>query len=141
MENYNPKTKIILTFLIVIFIFAFLFLVLSIWAEKEETPDLDGFAKCLSDKGAVMYGAYWCPHCQNEKNAFGESFKFINYVECTERPNECLAQGINSYPTWIFPDLPAMTSSGEVGRGGRRFVGEQGIIKLSELSSCPWVLR
>lgn len=91
---------------------------------KESRANLDSFAECLSSKGAVMYGAYWCPHCQNEKNAFGGSFKYVNYVECTEKPNECLAKDVQGYPTWIFPD-------------GKRFVGEQGITKLQEASGCP----
>ena len=133
----ETKVKILLTFFIVILIFTFLFLILGNWVKRGETLNLDGFAKCLSNKGVVMYGAYWCPHCQNEKDAFGESFKFVNYVECTEKPNECLAQGIEGYPTWIFPDSPAMTSSGEVWRGGRKFAGEQGITKLSQETGCP----
>ena len=91
--------------------------------EKPEA-NLDSFAQCLSDKGAVMYGADWCPHCQNEKASFGESFKLVDYVECPDKPNECLAKGVDGYPTWIFPD-------------GRRFVGEQGLAKLSLESGCP----
>ncbi|MEX2033198.1 MAG: hypothetical protein WD889_01385 [Candidatus Colwellbacteria bacterium] len=107
----------------------FIFLALTAGAvlfllPKESKANLDSFAQCLSSKGAVMYGAYWCSHCQNEKNAFGESFKFVNYVECTEKPNDCLAKGIDGYPTWIFPD-------------GRKLVGEQGITKLQEASGCP----
>jgi len=107
----------------------FTFLIIAMGAAffllpKESEANLDSFAQCLSDKGAVMYGAYWCLHCQNEKDAFGKSFKFVNYVECTEKPNECLAKDVQSYPTWIFPD-------------GKRFVGEQGITKLQEASGCP----
>ncbi len=84
---------------------------------------LDAFAQCLSQKGATMYGAYWCPHCKNEKDAFGDSFKYVNYVECTVKTSECTAKGIESFPTWIFPD-------------GRRFVGEQGLPGLSKESGC-----
>ena len=28
---------------------------------------LDVFARCLKEKQAVFYGAFWCPHCQNQK--------------------------------------------------------------------------
>ncbi len=84
---------------------------------------LDGFAKCLTEKGAAMYGAYWCPHCKNEKAAFGDSFKYINYIECTVKTDECTAKGVESFPTWIFPD-------------GRKLVGEQGIAGLSKESGC-----
>lgn len=93
---------------------------------KPKTPfvNLDEFAKCLNQKGIVMYGANWCPHCQNEKKAFGKSFSFVNYVECPENPQRCLAAKIDGYPTWIFPD-------------GRRLIGEQGIENLARESGCP----
>ncbi len=83
----------------------------------------DAFAQCLTDKGAVMYGANWCSHCQNEKRAFGDSFRHVSYVECTEEPAKCRAAGVEGYPTWLFPD-------------GRRLVGEQGLQKLSSESGC-----
>jgi hypothetical protein len=92
---------------------------------------LDDFAKCLAAKGATMYGAYWCPHCQNEKAAFGDSFHYVNYVECTQETQKCEAAGIQGFPTWVFPD--ASTGSAQ---GGRRFEGEQGLKKLSEESGC-----
>lgn len=86
--------------------------------------DLDVFAKCLKEEGVTMYGADWCPHCQNEKNAFGDSFKFVPYVECPDNPKLCIEKGINGYPTWILRD-------------GKRLEGEQGIEKLSKESGCP----
>lgn len=85
---------------------------------------LDAFAQCLREKGATMYGTYWCPHCQNEKKAFGNSFQYVPYVECSAEPQRCLDANVQSYPTWIFPD-------------SRRFEGEQGLEKLSEESGCP----
>ena len=84
---------------------------------------LDTFAQCLAGKEVTMYGADWCPHCQSEKKSFGSSFRFISYVECPENPNQCLAAGVNSYPTWIFPD-------------GKKLEGEQGIRRLSQESGC-----
>jgi len=91
---------------------------------RKPASPLDSFAQCLAAKNIAMYGAYWCPHCQNEKKAFGSSFKFVPYVECTQEPQKCLAAGIQGYPTWVFPD-------------GRRLVGEQGLEKLSQSSGCP----
>jgi len=70
-----------------------------------------------------MYGAVWCSHCQSEKNAFGDSFKYVPYVECPDDPQKCLSLGITGYPTWILPD-------------GKRLLGEQGIEKLSQESGC-----
>jgi len=84
---------------------------------------LDDFAKCLTEKGAVMYGAVWCPHCQNEKKKFGSSFKYATYVECPNQPQRCLDAGISGYPTWILGD-------------GTKLEGEQGPQKLSQATGC-----
>ncbi|MCL4399984.1 hypothetical protein M1506_01775 [Patescibacteria group bacterium] len=84
---------------------------------------LDYFARCLSEKGLVMYGLYSCPHCQAEKELFGSSFKYVNYVECSENPSKCTAEGINAVPTWIEP-------------GGERLVGTQSLDNLSSVSGC-----
>lgn len=67
----------------------------------------DNFAKCLTQQGATMYGAYWCPYCQSQKSMFGDSFKYINYVECdpsgpNAQPQLCTQNNIRGYPTWII---------------------------------------
>lgn len=85
--------------------------------------NLDAFAQCLAGKGATMYGSASCPHCQNEKQAFGDAFHFIPYVECSLDPQECIAKDVDGVPTWIFAD-------------GKRLVGEQGLERLSAASGC-----
>jgi thiol-disulfide isomerase/thioredoxin len=67
----------------------------------------DGFAQCLKDKGAVMYGAFWCPHCQATKRMFGSAAQYLPYVECSTPDGQsqlavCKDKGIQSYPTWTF---------------------------------------
>lgn len=69
----------------------------------------DDFAKCLTEKGAKFYGAFWCPHCADQKAAFGNSMKYVNYIECSPPSRNgqyqvCTDAGVNSYPTWIFAD-------------------------------------
>lgn len=61
----------------------------------------------LKNAGAKMYGAWWCPHCEEQKLLLGkEAFSRINYVECADSqdPNKqtdaCRKAGIKSYPTW-----------------------------------------
>lgn len=86
-------------------------------------------AQCLRDKKITMYGAFWCPHCQNEKQAFGDAFTYVPYIECSTPDGNgelavCTDKEVKSYPTWVFP-------------GGKRLVGEQGLTKLSEASGCP----
>ena len=57
----------------------------------------DNFAKCLTEKGAVMYGAMdWCKFTQAQKAMFGKSFKYINYHEFDELPD------IKKTPTWVI---------------------------------------
>lgn len=90
---------------------------------SSQSSALDEFAKCLADKNATMYGAEWCPHCQNEKKAFGNSFRFIPYIECPKEPDICIQKQVQGYPTWIFTD-------------GSRFEGEQGLERLSAISGC-----
>ena len=57
----------------------------------------DDFAKCLTEKGAVMYGAMdWCKYTQAQKAMFGNSFRHINYHEYDKLP------GIKKTPTWVI---------------------------------------
>ena len=40
-------------------------------------------AKRLKEAGAKMYGAFWCSHCHEQKEAFGSvAMKDFPYVEC-----------------------------------------------------------
>ncbi len=117
------KTKIAL-----FVIFVILVLFGGIWfatrPPKQNDLGLDDFAKCLAEKNLVMYGAYWCPHCQAQKKLFGSSVQYIKYVECTQETKLCTEKQITGYPTWIAAD-------------GQRYEGEQSLQKLSEITSCP----
>ncbi|MFY0609092.1 MAG: vitamin K epoxide reductase family protein [Candidatus Atelocyanobacterium thalassa] len=63
-------------------------------------------AEHLTSIGAKMYGAFWCPHCHDQKQLFGlTAFHKINYIECDPRgknpqPNICISSNIKSYPSW-----------------------------------------
>ncbi|MBI2139300.1 hypothetical protein HYU14_00125 [Candidatus Woesearchaeota archaeon] len=102
----------------------------------EEDNPLDAFAQCLTDKGAVMYGASWCPHCQNQKEMFGGSWKSIDYKECAV-PNSrmqsaaCSDAGVNAYPTWDFGKGNRMT-----GELKSRITGELNFQELSQITGC-----
>lgn len=74
---------------------------------KSGPSKYDSFAQCLKDKGAVMYGAFWCPHCQSTKRMFGTAAQYLPYVECSTPDGQtqlpvCKDKGIQSYPTWTF---------------------------------------
>ena len=62
-------------------------------------------ARHLTSVSAVMYGAYWCPHCNRQKTMFDDDFKHVTYVECDPKgedanPQLCQSKGIAAYPTW-----------------------------------------
>lgn len=71
--------------------------------------NLDGFTQCIANSGAKFYGAFWCPHCRDQKELFGSSVKLLPYIECSNpdglsQNDLCTKIGIQSYPTWIFKD-------------------------------------
>ena len=88
---------------------------------------VDHFAQCLSDRGAVMYGLYWCPHCEDQKELFGPSFRKVHYMECGtpdhhEQP-QCAEEGLKDFPTWKFAD-------------GERHVGGMALQELAAKTGC-----
>lgn len=92
------------------------------------TEALSTFATCLKEKGATFYGAFWCPHCQAQKQLFGNAAKDLPYVECSTEDGQaqtqvCIDAGIDGYPTWQFAD-------------GSRLSGEQTLEALGEKTQC-----
>jgi uncharacterized membrane protein len=63
-------------------------------------------AKHLTQREAKMYGAYWCPHCYDQKQLFGkEAWQDVTYIECADggknaQPDVCRQRGVKSFPTW-----------------------------------------
>ena len=71
----------------------------------------NAFARCLTERGIKMYGAWWCPHCIEQKEKFGASVDQLPYIECgvkgdtRQKTQVCKDAGISHYPTWQFPPL------------------------------------
>ncbi len=94
---------------IAIVIIAFL-----IFSNKETEPGkYDQLAQCIVESGTKMYSAWWCPHCSEQKKAFGSSFKILEeggaHIECSPGgiryfSEFCRSQGIQGTPTWEFPE-------------------------------------
>jgi hypothetical protein len=76
---------------------------------RHQSHRYDDFAKCLKDRHVVMYGAYWCPHCSEQKEKFGASFEYAPYIECGVQGDTraeqqvCKDADIKHFPTWQFP--------------------------------------
>jgi hypothetical protein len=67
-------------------------------------------AEKLTEKGVTMYGAFWCPHCSNQKEMFGQTaWSKVQYIECAGQgyngsPALCAEAKIDGFPTWVFAD-------------------------------------
>ncbi len=73
----------------------------------------DDFAKCLTEKGALMQGEDWCKYTNAQKAMFGNSFKYINYQR---NPN------LEVRPTWTI--------------NGKVYEKVQSFERLSQLTGC-----
>ena len=86
-----------------------------IYSATKPPPDgtYDAFAQCIGHTSTTFYGAWWCPHCEAQKNEFGGAAKYLPYVECanpdSSEKQSCVDIGITSYPTWYFPDGTSST--------------------------------
>ena len=74
----DGKTKKVLTYGVVVILLAGAFIA----GRHYRNHKYDAFAKCLATKQTTMYGLYWCPHCIEQKEMFGDAFHYVPYVEC-----------------------------------------------------------
>ncbi|KAI3973676.1 hypothetical protein MKW92_039223 [Papaver armeniacum] len=95
----------------------------------KSTPYGISLAKHLRSIGAKMYGAFWCSHCLEQKEMFGqEGAKLLNYVECfpngfmkgTNMALECAVARLEGFPSWEI--------------NGKILSGEKTFSELAELS-------
>jgi len=92
------------------------------------TPYQLALARHLAQSKAVFYGAYWCPHCQEQKHKFGGAAGLLPYVECDPKgtnpqTERCERAGVKAFPTWDI--------------GGRRLEGVRSLDDLAEASGFP----
>ncbi|MGB3491287.1 MAG: vitamin K epoxide reductase family protein [Elainellaceae cyanobacterium] len=94
--------------------------------QNSSGPSEIALAKHLQSIGAVTYSAYWCPHCQQQREMFGrKAFESIAVVECAAggqdaQPEICRAAGIEGYPTWEID--------------GQKYAGAIPLSQLAEIS-------
>lgn len=82
-------------------------------------------AQHLASVGATKYTAYWCPHCYDQKQLFGEeAYNIVPHIECTPdglngEPERC--EGVvRAFPTWQID--------------GQIYEGTQTLERLAELT-------
>ncbi|KAL7255604.1 hypothetical protein ACSBR1_009694 [Camellia fascicularis] len=95
----------------------------------ESSPFTLALARHLHSIGAKMYGAFWCSHCQEQKQTFGrEAAKLLDYVECfpdgyrkgIKIAKACADARIEGFPTWVV--------------NGKVLSGEQELSELARAS-------
>ena len=99
----EPKSKKMFMYGIVLILLAGAF----VGGRYYRNHKYDSFAQCLATKQAKMYGLYWCPHCIEQKQMFGDAFHYVPYVECAvkgsrEETPECKVAGVKLFPSWQF---------------------------------------
>jgi uncharacterized membrane protein len=73
---------------------------------RPSTPATLALAEHLTASGARMYSAYWCPHCNEQKEMFGkEAAARLTVIECAPDGRNsqaalCNSKKIQGYPTW-----------------------------------------
>lgn len=76
---------------------------------------------CIAEN-SVFYGTEWCGYCQTQKEMFGTNAELLNYIDCDEDRDACVAAEIVGFPTWDIK--------------GERYVGLQSLEKLKEATGC-----
>ncbi|MBI1993656.1 MAG: vitamin K epoxide reductase family protein [Deltaproteobacteria bacterium] len=97
----------------------------GVWGKTAapEEPKVRALAEHLAKSNAKFYGAYWCPHCEDQKLMFGASANRLPYIECSPQGARgplakiCSDARIERFPTWII--------------GGDR---REGVLTLTELA-------
>jgi hypothetical protein len=90
------------------------------------------FAKCMTNKGWVMYSSFTCPACHAQQELFGQASAHLKIIECNPHAphtqvEQCLQKKIRYTPTWV------MTQKGtEV----KRAKGYQELDDLASMTGC-----
>lgn len=116
--NINYKKYFFIGGIALIIIFSSL----TVYSLVKKPGNYDDFAKCLTEKGAVIYGNDFCHYTQNQLGFFGSSKKYLNYVKCFDNKILCDEKGIEITPTWEINE--------NIYRGVQTFE------MLSKLSGC-----
>jgi uncharacterized membrane protein/glutaredoxin len=70
------------------------------------SPEAIALAEHLTAKGIVMYSAWWCPHCHEQKQLFGkEATARLTVIECApdgrnSQKELCDTKAIEGFPSW-----------------------------------------
>ena len=108
-KSHKKSKTIIISVVVLLVLFA------SITYALFAPGKYDDFAKCLTEKGAKMYGEDWCENTNGQKAMFGKSFKYVNYE---------VKPDLRIRPTWVID--------------GKEYERVQSFQRLSALTGCKY---
>ena len=119
---FNKPKKFKKYFIISALVLTIIIFSSAFYIKAQKPGQFDDFAKCLTEKGAIMYGNDFCMYTTNQRNMFGKSEKYLNYIKCINNEQLCDAKGVAKTPTWEI--------------NNQTYSGEQSFEKLSTLTGC-----
>ncbi|MBS3155467.1 thioredoxin domain-containing protein [Candidatus Woesearchaeota archaeon] len=120
-KDFN--TKKLQSYLMIFLILAAIVIFSYTFYLRYQTPgQYDEFAKCMTEKGAVIYGNDFCSYTNKQMNFFEKSKKYLNYIKCAENKELCDAKGVKVTPTWEI--------------NGKMYAQVQSFERLSEITGC-----
>ncbi len=102
-----------------IIILVILVAIVLIQGNKQETSE--EIAKCIGEK-SELYVQLGCHACKTQEEMFGDSYQYLNVIDCFYERNKCIEKNITATPTWIISK--------------KEYVGVQTIEELKNLISC-----
>lgn len=123
----NQKLRVVVTlvvgFALIFGLWLFARTITSLTGYSIGATRFDNFAKCLTEKGAVLYTSdSECESCIQQKAIFKSSYQYLNIVNCRVESEKCNALDIKYAPVWII--------------GDRKYFGLHGVPRLAEITGC-----
>ena len=107
--------------LIIIAILIAAILVIIFTNKGSSVSATDQLAKCIASK-SVVYIQTGCSACKAQEDLFGDSYQYINDIDCVTDRSSCEEAGITATPTWVI--------------NNQKYVGVQYLDRLKELTGC-----
>jgi len=87
-----------------------------------DNPNLDEqLAKCIGSK-SILYMQEGCIACREQEKIFGDSYKFLNKVDCIQDSTRCLIENVTATPTWQI--------------NNKKYKGVKTIDELKNMTGC-----
>jgi len=94
------KTFKLISLIAVILIIVMVIVVISAYLNSQNPKVSRDLAGCLRGQDCILYISKTCPHCELQKELFGESISLIEVVDCSEEGELCKERGILKVPSF-----------------------------------------